>query len=143
MIGGMTGVLKDVIPFGLSFGNRNFLKGINIIGLKIQRGDILDNIRLQNNDVISIPIKNSEIEIEGMVTQPGIFELKKDETLGDLIYFAGGLRFNADNKANIKNVARRYRICQKWLKNENNKMKSENNENGKLKNKENKWSQEK
>jgi len=34
MIGGMTGVLNDVIPFGLSFGNRNFLKGINIIGLK-------------------------------------------------------------------------------------------------------------
>ena len=34
MIGGMTGVLKDVIPFGLSFGNRNYLKGINIIGLK-------------------------------------------------------------------------------------------------------------
>ena len=34
MIGGMTGVLKDVIPFGLSFGNRNFLKGVNIIGLK-------------------------------------------------------------------------------------------------------------
>ena len=31
MIGGMTGVLKDVIPFGLSFGNRNFLKVINII----------------------------------------------------------------------------------------------------------------
>ena len=30
----MSGVLKDVIPFGLSFGNRNFLKGINIIGLK-------------------------------------------------------------------------------------------------------------
>ena len=25
MIGGMTGVLKDVIPFGLSFGNRNYL----------------------------------------------------------------------------------------------------------------------
>tara|TARA_Y100001960_G_scaffold298839_1_gene346469 strand:+ start:180 stop:962 length:783 start_codon:yes stop_codon:yes gene_type:complete len=34
MIGGMTGVLKDVIPFGLSFGNRNFLRGINLIGLK-------------------------------------------------------------------------------------------------------------
>ena len=34
MIGGMTGVLKDVIPFGLSFGNRNYLKGINIIGLR-------------------------------------------------------------------------------------------------------------
>ena len=33
MIGGMTGVLKDVIPFGLSFGNRNYLRGINLIGL--------------------------------------------------------------------------------------------------------------
>ena len=34
MIGGMTGVLKDVIPFGLSIGNRNFLQGLNLIGLK-------------------------------------------------------------------------------------------------------------
>ena len=34
MIGGMTGVLKDVIPFGLSFGNRNYLRGINLIGLR-------------------------------------------------------------------------------------------------------------
>ena len=34
MIGGMTGVLKDVIPFGLSFGNRNYLRGLNLIGLK-------------------------------------------------------------------------------------------------------------
>jgi len=34
MIGGMTGVLKDVIPFGLSFGNRNYLRGVNLIGLK-------------------------------------------------------------------------------------------------------------
>ena len=34
MIGGMTGVLKDVIPFGLSYGNRNYLRGINLIGLK-------------------------------------------------------------------------------------------------------------
>jgi UDP-N-acetylglucosamine acyltransferase len=34
MIGGMTGVLKDVIPFGLSFCNRNYLKGLNLIGLR-------------------------------------------------------------------------------------------------------------
>ena len=39
MIGGMTGVLKDVIPFGLSFGNRNYLKGVNIIGLRRKRYD--------------------------------------------------------------------------------------------------------
>ena len=34
MIGGMTGVLKDVIPFGLSIGNRNYLQGLNLIGLE-------------------------------------------------------------------------------------------------------------
>ena len=34
MIGGMTGVLSDVIPFGLSLGNRNNLAGLNLIGLR-------------------------------------------------------------------------------------------------------------
>ena len=34
MIGGMTGVLSDVIPFGLSLGNRNKLIGLNLIGLR-------------------------------------------------------------------------------------------------------------
>ena len=34
MVGGMTGVLSDVIPFGLSLGNRNNLAGLNIIGLR-------------------------------------------------------------------------------------------------------------
>ena len=34
MIGGMTEVLKDVIPFGLSIGNRNYLEGLNLIGLR-------------------------------------------------------------------------------------------------------------
>ena len=39
MIGGMTGVLKDVIPFGLSIGNRNYLQGINLIGLRRHKYD--------------------------------------------------------------------------------------------------------
>ena len=39
MIGGMTGVLKDVIPFGFSFGNSNYLRGINIIGVKRKKYD--------------------------------------------------------------------------------------------------------
>ncbi len=43
MVGGMTGVLSDVIPFGLSLGNRNNLVGLNLIGLrraKISNKDI-------------------------------------------------------------------------------------------------------
>ena len=45
MIGGMTGVLHDVIPFGLSTGNRNSLQGLNLIGLrraKFENKDILE-----------------------------------------------------------------------------------------------------
>ena len=34
MVGGMTGVLHDVIPYGLSIGNRNYLQGLNLIGLR-------------------------------------------------------------------------------------------------------------
>ena len=39
MIGGMTGVLKDVIPFGLSIGKRNHLQGLNLIGLRRKKYD--------------------------------------------------------------------------------------------------------
>ena len=38
MIGGMTGVLKDVTP-GLSIGNRNYLQGLNLIGLRRKKYD--------------------------------------------------------------------------------------------------------
>ena len=48
MIGGMTGVLKDVIPFGLSFGNRNYLKGLNLIGLRRKKYENKDIIELGN-----------------------------------------------------------------------------------------------
>ena len=34
MIGGMAGVTKGCNSFGLSLGNRNFLQGINLIGLR-------------------------------------------------------------------------------------------------------------
>ena len=46
MIGGMTGVLYDVIPYGLSTGNRNFLQGINLIGLRRSKFDNKDILGL-------------------------------------------------------------------------------------------------
>ena len=53
MIGGMTGVSRDVIPYGVSTGNRNFLNGINIIGLR--RG------KVQNKDIIGLTEAYKEI----------------------------------------------------------------------------------
>ena len=47
MIGGMTGVLSDVIPFGLSLGNRNYLNGINLIGLiYLSRLSVRPNLKI-------------------------------------------------------------------------------------------------
>ena len=34
MIGGMCGVVKDVIPYGMAFGNRCLLQGLNLVGLR-------------------------------------------------------------------------------------------------------------
>ena len=48
MIGGMTGVLKDVIPFGLSIGNRNYLQGLNLIGLRRKKYENQKIIELNN-----------------------------------------------------------------------------------------------
>ena len=53
MIGGMTGVLNDVIPYGLSIGNRNYLQGLNLIGLR--RNNI------SNKDITTLNKAYSEI----------------------------------------------------------------------------------
>ena len=34
MIGGMCGVVRDIIPYGIAHGNRSILQGLNIIGLR-------------------------------------------------------------------------------------------------------------
>jgi len=53
MIGGMTGVSRDVIPYGLSTGNRNLLNGINIIGLRRDK--------VQNKEIIGLTEAYKEI----------------------------------------------------------------------------------
>jgi UDP-N-acetylglucosamine acyltransferase len=44
MIGGMTGIENDVIPFGIAIGDRATLRGINVVGMK-RRGCSRDDIR--------------------------------------------------------------------------------------------------
>jgi UDP-N-acetylglucosamine acyltransferase len=34
MIGGMCGVVRDIIPYGVAHGNRSILQGLNLIGLR-------------------------------------------------------------------------------------------------------------
>ncbi len=53
MIGGMTGVMHDVIPYGLSTGNRNSLIGLNLIGLR--------RAKFENKNIIGLSEAYKEI----------------------------------------------------------------------------------
>jgi polysaccharide biosynthesis/export protein len=54
------------------------------------RGDNLDRVRLEPGDVVFVPVRGEHVSIRGEVTRPGIFELRRGETLRDLLAFAGG-----------------------------------------------------
>ena len=85
MIGGMTGVLKDVIPFGLSFGNRDYLKGLNLIGLRrnkyqnkkiIELGDAYKKIFTSGNLHENVNNINGEYKENNLIQEVTNFILK-------------------------------------------------------------------
>jgi UDP-N-acetylglucosamine acyltransferase len=61
MIGGMTGVLHDVIPYGLSTGNRNSLQGLNLIGLR--------RAKFENKDILGLSEAYKEIFATKNITE--------------------------------------------------------------------------
>ena len=82
MIGGMTGVLHDVIPYGLSIGNRNYLQGLNLIGLRRANFD--------NKDILGLTEAYKEIFASKNLTENlsklnGVF--KENPLVKDVIKF--------------------------------------------------------
>ena len=66
MVGGMTGVLSDVIPFGLSLGNRNSLSGLNLIGLRRAGVSNSEIKTIQESYNIIFKTKNFRSNIENL-----------------------------------------------------------------------------
>ena len=64
-------------------------------------GDLKNNVRLQDQDIIRVPTYSKRVQIEGEVKRPAIFEMKSGENLNDLIRFAGGFTERA-YKARVK-----------------------------------------
>ncbi len=60
------------------------------------KGDTSKDTRLMQGDVVFIPPITKTVGMAGEIGRPGIYELKEDETLGDLIKFAGNLKPKAD-----------------------------------------------
>jgi len=82
MIGGMTGVLKDVVPFGLSIGNRNYLQGLNLIGLRRKK---YENKKIMGLDEAFKKIFSSKNLYENLSKING--EYKGNEIVNELITF--------------------------------------------------------
>ena len=59
MIGGMCGVVRDVIPYGIAHGNRSILQGLNLIGLR--RKNISNKEILSLNEAYKIIFKNENL----------------------------------------------------------------------------------
>tara|TARA_B100000787_G_C16154353_1_gene278134 strand:- start:194 stop:976 length:783 start_codon:yes stop_codon:yes gene_type:complete len=53
MIGGMCGVDRDIIPYGMAFGNRSELEGLNLIGLRRKN--------IPNKEILSLSEAYKEI----------------------------------------------------------------------------------
>ena len=82
MIGGMTGVIKDVTPFGLSIGNRNYLQGLNLIGLRRKK---YDNKKIMGLDKAYKEIFSSKNLHENLSKING--EYKDNELVSEVIRF--------------------------------------------------------
>lgn len=54
------------------------------------RGNNSSDIRLNTGDVVFVPVHAGFVKATGKVARPAIYELKAEETLRDLIEFAGG-----------------------------------------------------
>lgn len=58
-------------------------------------GDQEGNIVLQDNDVVIVPPLRNRVELVGPVRRPGFFEIKGQESIEDLVRFAGGFTSEA------------------------------------------------
>ncbi len=59
------------------------------------RGNQKSNVILRDDDVVIVPPIRNRIEISGPVRRPGLFEIKPNENVRDLIQFAGGFSSQA------------------------------------------------
>lgn len=69
------------------------------------RGDLSGNVVLQDQDVIKVSAYKMRVELTGQVKHPAIFETKENETLQNVIDFAGGYTDNA-----FRDIIKDYRI---------------------------------
>ena len=82
MIGGMCGVVRDVIPYGIAHGNRSVLQGLNLIGLR--RKNIPNKEILSLSEAYKIIFKNENLT-ENLSNLSN--DLRKNELVSEVVNF--------------------------------------------------------
>src|SRR6056300_102706 len=82
MIGGMCGVVRDVIPYGIAHGNRSILQGLNLIGLR--RKNIPNKEILSLSEAYKIIFKNENLT-ENLSNLSN--ELRNNELVSQVVSF--------------------------------------------------------
>ena len=82
MIGGMCGVVRDVIPYGIAHGNRSVLQGLNLIGLR--RKNISNKEILSLSEAYKIIFKNENLT-ENLSNLSN--DLRKNELVSEVVNF--------------------------------------------------------
>ena len=59
------------------------------------KGDKSGDIRLEQGDVVFVPVVGSQVTVTGSVRRPAIYEVKGTESLVDAVAFAGGVEAQA------------------------------------------------
>ena len=95
-----SGTLRDVKVYR----DNKLIKTIDLYDY-ITQGNIDQDIRLSNNDILFVGPRLSSVTLEGQVKTAAIFELKPNESLKDLFTYAGGLPADASlNNVNISRI---------------------------------------
>ena len=66
------------------------------------KGDTKFDIRLQDGDVIFIPLFNKTARAEGFFRRPHLYEIKQGDAVEDLIFYAGGFTSNVTKNARLE-----------------------------------------
>ncbi len=64
----------------------------------LRNGKVKDDIRLSDNDVVIVSAHSLLVTIDGRIRRPMYYEMTENETLADLIDYAGGLESDAYRK---------------------------------------------
>ena len=65
----------------------------------LRKGKLIGNVRLTDNDVIVVGAYDKLVNISGKVKRPMYYEMKRNESLGALINYAGGFSGDAYTKS--------------------------------------------